>query len=188
MIFFVFPLFYFIFAKRIFMKIVLLGYMGSGKSTVGRLLAQKLATHFLDLDAYIEAQEQATIKEIFASKGELYFRKKEHEYLQEVLQQEHFVLALGGGTPCYSQNMEKVLEHTEEVFYLKLSIPALAERLQTEKANRPLIQHLSDEDLPEFIGKHLFERSPFYNLAPNIIKADNRDTASIVDEIIAKLG
>ncbi len=170
------------------MKIVLLGYMGSGKSTIGRLLAQKLEVPFVDLDAYIEEQEQATIKEIFASKGEIFFRKKEHQYLQEVLQQEHFVLALGGGTPCYSQNMEMVLQHTSEVFYLKMSIPALSARLRNEKADRPLIKHLTHEELPEFIGKHLFERSPFYTQAPKIIDADKLDAASIVDEIISKLG
>ncbi len=170
------------------MKIVLLGYMGSGKSTVGRQLAQKLSLPFLDLDAYIEEKTGGTISQIFKEKGEIFFRQKEHQFLKELLEQpDDAVIALGGGTPCYSNNMELILGQTVNVFYLRLSIASLAKRLQSEKDQRPLIRHLPDLELPEFIGKHLFERTPFYNQAPHILQADKLDEPALLDTITAKL-
>ncbi|MBT8264622.1 MAG: shikimate kinase [Muriicola sp.] len=166
------------------MKIILVGYMGSGKSAVGRRLAKTLGITFLDLDAYIEKELATTIKEIFTTKGELYFRKKEHEYLQQVLQQEHsMVIGTGGGTPCYSGNMKLLTDTTPHVFYLKVSISGLLSRLQNEKELRPLIRDISDEDLPEFIGKHLFERNPFYTMAHHTIICDGKTILEISDEI-----
>lgn len=170
------------------MKIVLLGYMGSGKSTVGRLLAQKLGSSFIDLDVYIEDRLGKNISGIFEDHGEIFFRKKEHEFLKEILEkEENLVLSLGGGTPCYSNNMELVLEYTPNVFYLRLSIAKLAERLKSEKDHRPLIRHLPDIELPEFIGKHLFERSPFYNQATYILDADRLNEEALLTEIETKL-
>ncbi len=166
------------------MKIVLLGYMGSGKSTVGRILARDLDQPFLDLDSYIETQLQASIPQIFKEKGELFFRKKEHEYLKEILADPaDAVLALGGGTPCYSGNMDAVLNHTPHVFYLMLPIGVLVERLTREKADRPLVRDIPDEELPEFVGKHLFERRPFYAQATHTIAAGERDARQLVAEI-----
>ena len=170
------------------MKIVLLGYMGSGKSTVGRQLAEKLSLPFLDLDNYIEEKTAKTIPDIFKEKGEIYFRLKEHEALKELLgDPEDAVIALGGGTPCYSNNMELILSHTQNVFYLRLGIAALAKRLQSEKEQRPLITHLPDLELPEFIGKHLFERAPFYNKAPHILQADKLDAPDLLSAITTRL-
>lgn len=170
------------------MKIVLLGYMGSGKSTVGKQLAQKLSLPFLDLDTYIEEMTGSTIAQIFKEKGEIFFRQKEHQYLKELLEQsDDAVIALGGGTPCYSNNMELILSHSRNVFYLRLGIASLAKRLQSEKDQRPLIRHLPDLELPEFIGKHLFERTPFYNRAPHILQADKMEDAALLDAITAKL-
>jgi shikimate kinase len=169
-------------------KIILLGYMGRGKSTVGRQLAQKLSLPFIDLDAYIEEQFGSSIPEIFEQKGEIVFRRKEHEYLKEILGQSgDAVIALGGGTPCYSDNMELILGHTQNVFYLRLGIASLAKRLQTEKNQRPLIAHLPDLELPEFIGKHLFERAPFYNKAPHTLQADKMDEDALLATIESKL-
>lgn len=166
------------------MKIVLLGYMGSGKSTVGKVLAQRLGMPFLDLDDYIEARLGMPVSRIFSEKGELYFRKKEHEYLKEVLQDPtDTVLALGGGTPCYSGNMETLLAHTPNTFYLMLPIAELVTRLGREKATRPLIRDIPDGELPTFIGKHLFERRNFYNMAAHTIVAGGRDAASVAAEI-----
>ena len=170
------------------MKIVLLGYMGSGKSTVGKLLAEKLELPFIDLDDYIENNLNSKIAEIFAETGEIHFRREEHRLLKEIFeQQDEFVLALGGGTPCYSNNMDLVLDFTSNVFYLKLNIPTLADRLRSEKEDRPLIQHLPDTELPEFIGKHLFERSPFYNRATYTLQADQLNEQELVALILEKL-
>ncbi len=166
------------------MKIVLLGYMGSGKSTVGKALSQRLDLRFIDQDAYIEEAEGSAIPELFESRGEIYFRKKEHHYLSEILDRENnFVLSTGGGTPCYGKNMETILRATDHVVYLKLSINALVERLLGEKAERPLISNIPDGELPEFIGKHLFERSFYYNQAKQIILCDGKDPQAIVEEI-----
>jgi len=166
------------------MKIVLVGYMGSGKSTIGKLLAEKLGAPFHDLDAYMEKASNTSIKELFDKKGEIYFRKIEHKYLIEVLENEHhFVLATGGGTPCYSGNISSMLERSDAVFYLKLSIPQLIGRLFKEKEERPLIAHLEDKELPEFIGKHLFERSPYYSMAHHTILCDDKSPEEIASEI-----
>jgi len=166
------------------MKIVLIGYMGSGKTTVGTLLAKKLKIDFLDLDNYIEDKLKAKIPDIFRDKGEIFFRQKEHEYLKEILESEcSLVIATGGGTPCYSNNMDTIVKQTELTFYLKVSIVELTQRLYKEKDHRPLIRHLDENELPEFIGKHLFERSPFYSMASHTILCDARDSHSIAEEI-----
>ncbi|MBU2904470.1 AAA family ATPase [Arenibacter algicola] len=166
------------------MKIVLVGYMGSGKTTIGKLLAKKLKISFLDLDEVIEEGLADSISNIFNGKGEIFFRKKEHEYLNEVLSKKNnFILSTGGGTPCYSGNMDTMLELADHVFYLKVSIPGLVKRLMLEKEHRPLIKNLDDGDLQEFIGKHLFERNNFYLKANHIIECDNKDPESLVVEI-----
>jgi shikimate kinase len=166
------------------MKIVLLGYMGSGKSTIGRQLAHDLNLTFIDLDRYIENREQEKIPTIFNQRGELYFRKKEHEYLNDILlEKQDFVLATGGGTPCYSDNMAVITSNTAASFYLKLSVKGLVDRLIKEKADRPLIKNIPDTDLSEFIGKHLFERSYYYNQAEHRINIDNKVPIEIVQEI-----
>ena len=166
------------------MRIVLIGYMGSGKSTIGKLLAEKLQLDFDDLDSYIESKSDATIPEIFKEHGEIYFRKIEHDYLNEILKNKRrLVLATGGGTPCYSGNMHSMLVQSDAVIYLKLSIPKLIERLYKEKDKRPLIAHLGYEELPEFIGKHLFERSPFYAMAGHTVLCDTKSPDEIVSEI-----
>ncbi len=170
------------------MKIVLIGYMGSGKTTIGKHLAQDLGYSFLDLDTYIEQQLNTTISKLFENKGEIYFRKKEHDYLKEVLAREgNLVIATGGGAPCYSGNVDVMLSQTKNVFYLKVSISELLNRLHKEKATRPLIKDLEDKDLPEFIGKHLFERNSYYTLANHTIVCDSKDIATIAAEIRAFL-
>jgi shikimate kinase len=166
------------------MKIVLLGYMGSGKSTVGRLLASDLNLTFIDLDRYIETKEKEKIPAIFKDYGELYFRKKEHEYLRDILiGKDDVILATGGGTPCYSDNMAVITGNASASFYLNLSVKGLVNRLLKEKADRPLIKNIPDSDLPEFIGKHLFERSFFYNKAKYNVNINNKAPTEIVEEI-----
>lgn len=172
------------------MKIILMGYMGCGKSTIGSQLSKILGYQFLDLDTYIEVKENQSIPEIFSNKGEIYFRKKEHNYLKELLEMnESLVVALGGGTPCYGNNLQLILgtDNAKSV-YLKLSISSLVKRLELEKNNRPVISHLkTKEDLTEFIGKHLFERSPYYSQANEIINVDGKSVDDIVETIVLKL-
>lgn len=165
-------------------KVVLLGYMTSGKSTIGKALANRFGMEFFDLDEEISNQVGMEIPSIFSEKGELFFRKKESEVLSNLLQSENqFVLSLGGGTPCYGNNITLVNQSTPNSFYLKLSIPNLVKRISKEKHLRPLVAAIPDHELPEFIGKHLFERTPFYTKANNTIFCDGKT----IDEIILEI-
>lgn len=176
------------FYKFLIMKIVLLGYMGSGKSTIGKNLAEKLQLPFLDLDNYIEEQEKATISEIFKLKGEIYFRKKEAAYLIDILnKKENYVLSLGGGTPCYANSINEILNSNAECFYLKASIKTLFNRLRNTDNSRPLIESFTDDQLFEYLGKHLFERAPFYEQAKNKISVDDIVVEQVVKNIIGCL-
>ncbi|WP_303319072.1 shikimate kinase [Flavivirga abyssicola] len=172
------------------MILVLIGYMASGKSTLGRILGKKLNYDFIDLDDYIEEKEQLSVSDIFKSKGEIYFRKKETFYLKELLDNKtNLILSLGGGTPCYSNNMDLLINKPNiKSVYLKASIPTLITRLKNEKSKRPLIAHIeTDELLAEFIGKHLFERSQFYNLSEIILTTDNKKEEDLIEELVLKL-
>jgi len=171
------------------MQIVLLGYMGSGKSTIGIVLAEKLRIKFLDLDQHIEEIEGMSVSKLFSEKGEIYFRKKEAESLRALLfQEEDFVLSIGGGTPCYANNMNAISEMTQNGIYLKVSLNELAKRLSVEKTERPLIANIPEEELQEFIGKHLFERSFYYNQANHVLNCDDKSIEEIVFEIEGLLG
>ena len=166
------------------MKIILVGYMGSGKTTVGKVLAKKLGLPFFDLDDYIETTEGKTITEIFETEGQIRFRKKEHEHLKRLLNDiDEMVLATGGGAPCYSGNMKTILDATPNVFFLRVTIPELVSRLTSEKATRPLIAHLNETEMPEFLGKHLFERNYFYSKAHHTITCDGKSMEVICAEI-----
>ncbi len=167
-----------------------MGYMGSGKSTIGKELATVLNYSFLDLDDYLVDKEKASISEIFKTNGEIYFRKKETAYLKELISSsENLVLALGGGTPCYGKNIDVLTSHLNvSLFYLKLSIPLLAKRLFKEREKRPLISHLIYEDqLLEFIGKHIFERVHYYNQAQYTISTDNKSQQAVLEDILTHL-
>jgi len=171
------------------MNIVLLGYMASGKSKIGKELAKVLSYEFKDLDSYIEIAEGKSINEIFNKSGELYFRKKEKEYLKPLLKtSNNSIISLGGGTPCYFNTMEELLLNNDlTTVYLNVSIPVLVNRLKPEMYKRPLIAHIkTDELLREFIGKHLFERAPFYNQA-NVKVNANGAVEDIIKDIVINL-
>lgn len=169
------------------MIITLIGYMGSGKSFVGRQLSDRLSFPFYDLDTLIEEKEKKTISTLFKEKGEIYFRKIERMVLMETLKQkDDCILSLGGGTPCFYDTMDLINENSTS-FYLQNSIQTLSKRLQKEKGKRPLIAHLEDDQLPEFIAKHLFERRPFYERAIYTINIDQQDVEEIVDFIQEKI-
>lgn len=167
------------------MKVILLGYMTSGKTAVGKLLAKKLFLPFIDLDKYISEKEGMTISDIFKQRGEIYFRKIEHQYLKELLDsQEKFVLSLGGGTPCYAGNMDLIKNDTSSTsIYLEASINTLVERLQRGKNKRPLVSDLSDEKLIEFVAKHLFERRNYYQQAAHKVQVNDKSLSTLVTEI-----
>lgn len=171
------------------MIITLLGYMGSGKSTIGLQLAAILEYKFIDLDNFIEEKEQLSVKKIFKTKGEIYFRKLENICLKEIYASENnIVLSLGGGTPCFSGNMDLINSENSKSIYLKLLPKSLSNRLFSEKEDRPLISHLkTEEDLVEFIAIHLFERQNFYRQATNIITADNLTVNETVENIVKVL-
>ncbi len=164
-----------------------MGYMASGKSTIGKRLAKKLEYNFVDLDDLIEAKEQASVSEVFKEKGEIYFRKQEAIYLRELLQtKENIILSVGGGTPCYSGNMDAILNaaNTKSI-YLKASIPTLIAKLMKKKATRPLIAHIETEEaMGEFIGKHLFERAQYYNQANIKIAIDNKSKKEVAKDVL----
>ena len=169
------------------MIISLVGYMGSGKSHISKILSEKINFKLIDLDREISRRNKLTIPEIFEKKGEIYFRKQEREILEELLAtEENIILSLGGGTPVYYNNME-IINHNSKSIFLRTSINTLIERISKQKEKRPLIANISDENLPEFIAKHLFERNQFYNKAQFIISTDAKEPEEIMNDIIEKL-
>ncbi len=169
------------------MIITLIGYMGSGKSHIGNLLSKQLSIPFYDLDLLIMKQEQMSITNIFKIKGEIYFRKIEKEVLNNILKEkENFLLSVGGGTPCFYNNMDIINKKSISI-YLQNSIETLTKRLLIEKQYRPVISHLEDFQLSEFIAKHLFERRNFYEKAKHIIKSDEQDIKKTLNIIKEKI-
>lgn len=171
------------------MNLVLIGYMASGKSFIGKKLANCLKYDFVDLDDFIENQENSSVANLFKRKGELYFRKLEKFNLEKLIsERRNTVISLGGGTPCYYNTMDELVKNKAvKTIYLKVAIPVLVDRLSNEKDKRPLISHIKSDDLlTEFIGKHLFERSQYYNKAEFVINA-NSEAEDIIEEIITKL-
>ena len=168
------------------MIISLIGYMGSGKSTTGIDLAKTLGYEFIDLDHYIEEKYLLSVTEIFNQYGELGFRKREREALHEVLNKTNIVLSLGGGTPVYYDNMD-VINQNSISFYLRLPVYYLAKRLENKKHKRPLIAHLTNDELTEFIAKHLFERNHYYNQANHIISITSQSPSEVLNQIMEYL-
>lgn len=166
------------------MIISLLGYMGSGKSHISRILNKKINFKIFDLDKEISLHVGKDIPTIFKEMGELGFRKAEKYVLDNILsEEENIILSLGGGTPCYFDNMSNINKYSNS-FYLRAKIPTLTNRLLKQKEKRPLVANINDEDLPEFIAKHLFERNAFYNEAEFIVDTDDKSDEVIADEII----
>lgn len=160
-------------------KIILTGYMGSGKTTVGRELALQTGLPFLDLDAEIEKRAGMTISELFARYGELRFRKRERQVLEEILRIEGvLILATGGGTPCYYDNPALIRESGAVAVFLSAAVGTLVRNLSGEN-QRPLLDGLSKDEKTEFIAKHLFDRTPFYRTADHVVSVDGRSPAEI---------
>jgi shikimate kinase len=166
-------------------NIILIGYMGCGKSIVGKSISKKLNIPFEDLDNILVQAHKSSISELFIEHGDKSFRSLERNALLQVLDsKKNKVISLGGGTPCYHDNMRYICKNTPNVFYLKAFPSTLAKRLFIEKDNRPLISHVvSENGLQEFIGKHLFERQNYYNKAKHTISTDGRTINEIVEKI-----
>ncbi|MDD2621984.1 MAG: shikimate kinase [Bacteroidales bacterium] len=154
------------------MRIYIIGFMGSGKSVFGKRLAAYANYDFMDLDVCFEATFQTTIFDFFTTYGEAAFRKKETALLRQSTDKDNIVISLGGGTPCYHNNMKWILENGLCV-YLQLSPEVLYDRLLQAKQNRPLIHDLIPNELQNYIRKTLTEREKYYTQAQCIIPSIN---------------
>jgi len=152
--------------------IYIIGFMGSGKSTAGKKLASLLGWSFIDLDKRIEEHTGKTISDIFSQHGEDYFRNVEAEVLKSLKSQTNTVISTGGGTPCYCDNMDYMLE-TGLTLYLKLTSEQLKNRLSESKGERPLIKDLKSERLLSFIDEKLACREKWYNRAEITVEGNN---------------
>jgi shikimate kinase len=152
------------------MRIFLVGFMGSGKSAMGAALAKELDLDFIDLDKEIEKKSGKEITSIFANDGEKHFRDLESQTLNELLENDDYVMACGGGTPCFGDNMEKMNEAGVTI-YLKMSTDGLTERLEAEKDSRPLLAGKSGHELWTFVHETLQAREPDYLKAKYKVRA-----------------
>ncbi len=163
--------------------------MGCGKTILGKALASQVNISYLDLDKKIEEIENKSISKIFDMKGELYFRQIERKILLELINSSiPKIISLGGGTPCYFSNMTDIVNSPHQSIYFNASIDNLANKLYNKSHKRPLISHLKNRaELREFISKHLFERSLFYEKAEIKINVDNKSIPEIIGEILLSL-
>lgn len=168
--------------KRIF----LIGYMGAGKTTVGKMLARRMGLSFIDLDCYIESRYLRTVGQLFDEKGEKAFREIERNLLREVAEFEDVLISTGGGTPCFYDNMEFINRSGESV-YLKVSVEELLNRLEMCKHSRPLLRNKTREELRLFIAENLQKREPFYMKASVVFEAEQMNTAKDVQMITEAL-
>ncbi len=167
-------------------SVYLIGFMASGKTSIGKRLAAHLAMDFLDLDAKIEEKYGINISDFFAQKGEAAFRELESQTLKETIHSQTRIIACGGGTPCFNNNMQWINENGISV-YLKLSPKHLFKRLRNKVEKRPLVAKLSVEDLQVFINQKLNERSSFYEQANFIVKRKNEDKKKDIAKHIVRI-
>jgi shikimate kinase len=160
-------------------RIYLIGYMGSGKTGVGKKLSKHAGYDFIDLDEYIESKYGKSIPDIFSGEGEARFRELERKYLHEVSALNKVVISAGGGTPCFFDNMD-FMNRTGLTVYLRMTSSALARRLENARTHRPLLQGLEGEELKSFIRSSLEKREPFYRQASVTVKGENISIAEVL--------
>jgi shikimate kinase len=164
------------------MRIYLLGYMGCGKSTIGKKLAKTLGIPFIDLDERIEQQAGKTIVAIFEQDGEAVFRKIEQQALHHTFELENAVIATGGGAACYADNMDQMRVNGVTV-YIELPAKVLADRLKNAATKRPLLKNKSEAEQLAFIEKALLEREPYYRRACVIVNGIDLNVKTLLDSL-----
>ena len=162
------------------MRYFLIGFMGSGKSLIGKQLAEKLHMKYIDLDDFIEKSENRIITDIFNNSGETYFRKLEEKYLKEMIKEDNILVSTGGGTPTIHGLMD-IMNNVGKTIYLECCTETFFERLHKNKEKRPMISVLSDKSLRRYITNKIEERKLFYKKATHTIC---NDSGSCVNEII----
>ncbi len=167
-------------------RIIIIGYMGVGKTTVGRALAKELGMMFYDLDWYIESRMRRTVKELFDARGEEGFRLIEHNMLHEVAEFENVVISCGGGTPCFFDNMD-YLNRQGETIYMKATPEVLLQHLSMGKGVRPLLLGKTEDEKREFVRRQLAYREQFYGKAKHVLPVTPMDTIKKVGEHTAKI-
>lgn len=167
-------------------RIILIGYMGAGKTTVGKALAAELGVTFYDLDWYITMRYHRSVPEIFAERGEEGFRDLERRMLHEVAEFEDVVISCGGGTPCFFDNMDYMNSQAETI-YLKAEPEVLAMHLRMGKGRRPLIEGKSPEELQAYILESLREREPYYTKAKYTLDVSLLENFSKIQESVRLL-
>ena len=165
------------------MLIYLIGLPGSGKSTLGRILAHKLNFAYFDMDEEICSKEQKSIEDIFAVKGENYFRELEHSILQKTFKLKNTIVSTGGGAPCFFDNMDQMKKHGLTL-YIKPSIDELTNRLLGQgRENRPLLKGKNTKQLKDFLEARLKERAPYYDQAKIVFSKDTLSPEDIYEKL-----
>ena len=171
------------------MKIFLIGYMGCGKSSLGRKLAKSAAIRFVDMDSLLEEREGASVSDIFAYAGEEYFRRAERNLIEELAEQsDDMVISTGGGVPTWQDNMEYI-NSVGESLYLRRSAKQIASRLSPHgRYKRPKLRGLNDEELVEFMTKNMAEREPFYMKATHVVECSDKSDEELLEYILGVIG
>lgn len=167
-------------------RVILIGYMGSGKTTLGKALSKATGMMFYDLDWYIESRMHKSVSQIFSEQGEDAFRKIEYNMLHEVAEFENVIISCGGGTPCFFDNID-YLNQQGDVVYLKANPETLCNHLAMAKTERPLLKDKSREELVDYITEHLEERAPFYEKANHVLDVSVLDSYDKIKLSIEKL-
>ena len=167
-------------------RVFLIGYMGAGKTTLGKAFARAMGLTFVDLDWYIEERFHKTVRQLFEERGEAGFREQEKRMLHEVADFENVVISAGGGTPCFFDNMD-FMNATGETVFLDVNEEVLFRRLKVAKQQRPLLAQKSDEELMTFIREALAARLPFYSKAKHIFNGEKLEDRKQIQQSVERL-
>lgn len=169
-------------------KLFLVGYMGCGKSSLGKKLSKATGFEFVDMDSVIEQREGATVSDIFHYAGEEYFRRAERALIEELAaSQSDMIISTGGGVPTWADNMD-YMNKAGVCVYLRRTAKQIASRLSPHgRQKRPKLRGLNDEELIAFMTENMAEREPFYSQASHIVECSERSDAEIIDIILSYL-